>query len=124
MGVQFFHEKEADFDGGLFGLRFHLHGLGCAKAKFCCSVLNAFGLGCDSETKRVKVVKHDGWPSWVDNLTIYFYRRDEDQWSVYMAILLREGPGDGGSASNSTGSPHNFRRKDAKYGQPLTKKNG
>ncbi|KAM2236971.1 hypothetical protein FF1_012329 [Malus domestica] len=93
MGVQFFHEKEADFDGGLFGLRFHLHGLGCAKAKFCCGVLNAFGLGCDSETKRVKVVKHDGWPSWVDDLTIYFYRRDEDQWSVYMAILLREGPG-------------------------------
>ncbi|KAM2449581.1 hypothetical protein PS1_019669 [Malus domestica] len=44
-------------------------------------------------TRRVKVVEHGGWPSWVDDSTIYFHRRGEDQWwSVYRAILPREGP--------------------------------
>ncbi|CAL8997087.1 unnamed protein product [Prunus brigantina] len=44
-------------------------------------------------TQRVKVVEHGGWPSWVDESTIYFHRRGEDQWwSIYRAILRREGP--------------------------------
>ncbi|XP_015934565.1 uncharacterized protein LOC107460696 [Arachis duranensis] len=39
-------------------------------------------------TQRVKVVEHGGWPSWVDDRTIYFHRRGDDQWwSVYRAIL-------------------------------------
>ncbi|KMT15564.1 hypothetical protein BVRB_3g059150 [Beta vulgaris subsp. vulgaris] len=42
---------------------------------------------------RVKVVEHGGWPSWVDDRTIYFHRRDDDDgwWSVYKAVLPREG---------------------------------
>ncbi|KAK9945867.1 hypothetical protein M0R45_011361 [Rubus argutus] len=44
-------------------------------------------------TGRVKVVEHGGWPSWVDESTIYFHRRGEDQWwSIYRAILPRGGP--------------------------------
>ncbi|MED6124573.1 hypothetical protein PIB30_060098 [Stylosanthes scabra] len=39
-------------------------------------------------TQRVKVVEHGGWPAWVDDRTIYFHRRGDDQWwSVYRAIL-------------------------------------
>ncbi|XP_071709982.1 uncharacterized protein [Rutidosis leptorrhynchoides] len=37
---------------------------------------------------RVKVVEHGGWPSWVDDYTLYFHRRGDDGWwSVYVAIL-------------------------------------
>lgn len=44
-------------------------------------------------TQRVKVVEHGGWPSWVDDRTIYFHRRGDDQWwSVYRALLPSEGP--------------------------------
>uniref|UniRef100_A0A2P2Q756 Uncharacterized protein n=1 Tax=Rhizophora mucronata TaxID=61149 RepID=A0A2P2Q756_RHIMU len=45
-------------------------------------------------THRIKVVKHGGWPRWVDDSTLYFHRRsEEDKWiSVYRAILPREGP--------------------------------
>nr|XP_004290903.2 PREDICTED: uncharacterized protein LOC101292474 [Fragaria vesca subsp. vesca] len=43
-------------------------------------------------TRRVKVVEHGGWPSWVDESTIYFHRRGEDQWwSIYRAILPKQG---------------------------------
>ena len=43
-------------------------------------------------THRVKVVEHGGWPCWVDDRTIYFHRRGQDQWwSVYRAILPAEG---------------------------------
>ncbi|XP_021285246.1 uncharacterized protein LOC110417301 [Herrania umbratica] len=39
-------------------------------------------------SQRVKVVEHGGWPCWVDDSTLYFHRRSEDQWiSVYRAIL-------------------------------------
>ncbi|XP_021752142.1 uncharacterized protein LOC110717687 [Chenopodium quinoa] len=42
---------------------------------------------------RVKVVEHGGWPSWVDDHTIFFHRRDENDgwWSVYKASLPRVG---------------------------------
>lgn len=44
-------------------------------------------------TQRVKVVEHGGWPSWIDDRTLYFHRRGDDQWwSVYRAILPSEGP--------------------------------
>ncbi|KAK4276709.1 hypothetical protein QN277_014827 [Acacia crassicarpa] len=44
-------------------------------------------------TQRVKLVEHGGWPSWVDDRTVYFHRRGDDQWwSVYRAILPYEGP--------------------------------
>ncbi|KAF5735487.1 hypothetical protein HS088_TW15G00994 [Tripterygium wilfordii] len=45
-------------------------------------------------THRVKVVEHGGWPSWVDDSTLYFHRRsEEDKWiSVYRAILPSHGP--------------------------------
>ncbi|XP_010521281.1 PREDICTED: uncharacterized protein LOC104800217 isoform X2 [Tarenaya hassleriana] len=44
-------------------------------------------------THRVKVVEHGGWPSWVDDSTLYFHRRSEDGWiSVYRAILQKAGP--------------------------------
>ncbi|KAF7809295.1 protein tolB [Senna tora] len=43
-------------------------------------------------SERVKVVEHGGWPSWVDDRTIYFHRRGDDQWmSVYRAILPSHG---------------------------------
>ncbi|GMH00939.1 hypothetical protein Nepgr_002778 [Nepenthes gracilis] len=44
-------------------------------------------------SRRVKVVEHGGWPCWVDDYTIYFHRRsDEDGWwSVYRATLPRVG---------------------------------
>jgi Tol biopolymer transport system component len=43
---------------------------------------------------RVKVVEHGGWPCWVDESTLYFHRRsEEDGWiSVYRAILPENGP--------------------------------
>ncbi|OMO50404.1 WD40-like Beta Propeller [Corchorus capsularis] len=44
-------------------------------------------------TQRVKVVEHGGWPCWVDDSTLYFHRRSEDQWiSVYRAILPKDNP--------------------------------
>ncbi|KAJ9166693.1 hypothetical protein P3X46_021403 [Hevea brasiliensis] len=45
-------------------------------------------------TQRVKVVEHGGWPSWVDDTTLYFHRRsEEDEWiSVYRAILPSGAP--------------------------------
>lgn len=45
-------------------------------------------------TNRVKVVEHGGWPSWVDESTLYFHRRSvEDNWiSVYKATLPNQGP--------------------------------
>ncbi|PON91532.1 Tol-Pal system beta propeller repeat-containing protein [Trema orientale] len=43
-------------------------------------------------TRRVKVVEHGGWPSWVDESTLYFHRRGEDHWwSIYRAILPSNG---------------------------------
>ncbi|XP_010539663.1 PREDICTED: uncharacterized protein LOC104813673 [Tarenaya hassleriana] len=44
-------------------------------------------------TQRVKVVEHGGWPCWVDESTLYFHRRsEEDGWmSVYRAILPKNG---------------------------------
>ncbi|KAK7410619.1 hypothetical protein VNO78_01556 [Psophocarpus tetragonolobus] len=39
-------------------------------------------------TQRVKIVEHGGWPTWVDDRTIYFHRRGHDQWwSIYRATL-------------------------------------
>ncbi|KAL6563115.1 hypothetical protein OROHE_005702 [Orobanche hederae] len=45
-------------------------------------------------TQRVKVIEHGVWPSWMDDSTIFFHRRsEEDEWiSVYKAVLLSEGP--------------------------------
>lgn len=44
-------------------------------------------------TKRVKVVEQGGWPSWIDESTLYFHRNSEDGWiSVYRAILPKTGP--------------------------------
>ncbi|KFK44274.1 hypothetical protein AALP_AA1G237000 [Arabis alpina] len=44
-------------------------------------------------THRVKVVEHGGWPCWVDDSTLYFHKRsDEDGWiSVYRAIVSENG---------------------------------
>jgi len=42
-------------------------------------------------TQRHKVVEHGGWPSWVDDRTIYFHRRGNDSWlSIYRAILITD----------------------------------
>ncbi|KAK8510529.1 hypothetical protein V6N13_110044 [Hibiscus sabdariffa] len=44
-------------------------------------------------SNRVKVVEHGGWPCWVDDSTLYFHRRSEDQWiSVYKATLPKDKP--------------------------------
>ncbi|KAB2093157.1 hypothetical protein ES319_A02G077700v1 [Gossypium barbadense] len=44
-------------------------------------------------THRVKVVEHGGWPCWVDDSTLYFHRRSEDQWiSVYKATFPKNKP--------------------------------
>ncbi|KDP32822.1 hypothetical protein JCGZ_12114 [Jatropha curcas] len=44
-------------------------------------------------THRVKVVEHGGWPTWVDDSTLYFHRRSGDGWiSVYKAILPSKTP--------------------------------
>ncbi|XP_050235514.1 uncharacterized protein LOC126685381 [Mercurialis annua] len=45
-------------------------------------------------SRRVKIVQHGGWPSWVDDSTFYFHRRSQnDGWiSVYRAILPSHGP--------------------------------
>ncbi|KAG4921840.1 hypothetical protein JHK86_050653 [Glycine max] len=44
-------------------------------------------------THRVKVAELSGWPSWVDDRTLYFHRRGQDQWwSVYRAILPSNAP--------------------------------
>lgn len=44
-------------------------------------------------THRVKIVEHGGWPSWVDDRTLYFHRRGDDQWlSIYKAIIPSNGP--------------------------------
>ncbi|XVF36969.1 hypothetical protein REPUB_Repub19eG0104600 [Reevesia pubescens] len=44
-------------------------------------------------TRRVKVVEHGGWPCWVDDSTLFFHRRSEDQWiSVYKEILPKDKP--------------------------------
>lgn len=43
-------------------------------------------------SSRVKVVEHGGWPSWVDDSTLYFHRRCEDGWwSVFRASFKIEG---------------------------------
>lgn len=39
---------------------------------------------------RVKIIQHGGWPSWVDESTLYFHRRSEDGWwSVYRASFKK-----------------------------------
>ncbi|CAM8938809.1 unnamed protein product [Rhodiola kirilowii] len=39
-------------------------------------------------SKRVKLVDRGGWPSWVDESTLYFHRKSDDGWwSVYKATL-------------------------------------
>ena len=39
-------------------------------------------------TQRVKVVENGGWPCWVDDHTLFFHRKSDDQWlSVYRASL-------------------------------------
>ncbi|KAK8572321.1 hypothetical protein V6N13_047925 [Hibiscus sabdariffa] len=44
-------------------------------------------------THRVKVVEHGGWPCWVDDSTLYFHRKSEDQWmSVYKATFPEDKP--------------------------------
>ncbi|ESW09450.1 hypothetical protein PHAVU_009G128300 [Phaseolus vulgaris] len=44
-------------------------------------------------THRVKIVNHGGWPSWVDDRTLYFHRRGDDQWwSIYKAVIPSNGP--------------------------------
>ncbi|CAI0395694.1 unnamed protein product [Linum tenue] len=45
-------------------------------------------------SERVKIVEHGGWPSWVDDSTLFFHRKsEEDGWiSVYKAILPNSGP--------------------------------
>ncbi|KAL4272121.1 hypothetical protein GQ457_13G021670 [Hibiscus cannabinus] len=44
-------------------------------------------------THRVKVVEHGGWPCWVDDSTLYFHRKSEDQWmSVYIATFPKDKP--------------------------------
>ncbi|WCJ44403.1 hypothetical protein M5689_025071 [Euphorbia peplus] len=45
-------------------------------------------------SQRVKVVDHGGWPSWMDDSTLFFHRRsEEDDWiSVYKAVLPSDGP--------------------------------
>ncbi|XP_027339520.1 uncharacterized protein LOC113853220 isoform X2 [Abrus precatorius] len=44
-------------------------------------------------TQRVKVVQHGGWPSWIDDRTLYFHRRGQDQWwSIYKATVPADGP--------------------------------
>ncbi|XP_010488216.1 PREDICTED: uncharacterized protein LOC104766097 [Camelina sativa] len=44
-------------------------------------------------TQRVKVVELGGWPSWVDDSTLYFHRESDDGWiSVYRAVLPKTGP--------------------------------
>ncbi|XP_050223495.1 uncharacterized protein LOC126673399 [Mercurialis annua] len=50
-------------------------------------------LTCDG-TRRVKIVENGGWPSWVDDSTLYFHRRNqEDGWiSIYRAILHSHNP--------------------------------
>ncbi|WOH08317.1 hypothetical protein DCAR_0727755 [Daucus carota subsp. sativus] len=43
-------------------------------------------------SNRVKVVEHGGWPSWADEFTLYFHRRGDDGWwSIYKAILPKNG---------------------------------
>ncbi|KAI5667966.1 hypothetical protein M9H77_17819 [Catharanthus roseus] len=43
-------------------------------------------------SKRVKVVEHGGWPTWADESTFYFHRRcDDGWWSVYRAVLPKNG---------------------------------
>ncbi|TXG53019.1 hypothetical protein EZV62_022188 [Acer yangbiense] len=44
-------------------------------------------------TQRVKIVENGGWPCWVDDFTLFFHRRSqEDEWiSVYKAILPQNG---------------------------------
>ncbi|KAK2351892.1 hypothetical protein QL285_096906 [Trifolium repens] len=42
-------------------------------------------------TQRYKVVEHGGWPSWVDDRTIYFHRRGNDGWwSIYRVIFTAD----------------------------------
>ncbi|KAF7829808.1 TolB protein [Senna tora] len=44
-------------------------------------------------SQRVKAVEHGGWPSWVDDRTFYFHRKDDDGWwSVYKATMPADGP--------------------------------
>lgn len=44
-------------------------------------------------TRRIRVVEHGGWPCWVDDSTLYFHRRGDDEWwSIYRATLPSEGP--------------------------------
>ncbi|KAE8683464.1 thylakoidal processing peptidase 1 [Hibiscus syriacus] len=44
-------------------------------------------------TNRVKAVEHGGWPCWVDDSTLYFHRKSEDQWmSVYKATFPKYKP--------------------------------
>ncbi|KAL3845504.1 hypothetical protein ACJIZ3_002907 [Penstemon smallii] len=42
-------------------------------------------------SNRVRVIEHGGWPSWVDDSTLYFHRRcDDGWWSVFRAVLTRK----------------------------------
>ncbi|CAN1234465.1 Tol-Pal system protein TolB [Linum perenne] len=45
-------------------------------------------------SERVKIVEHGGWPSWIDDSTLFFHRKsDSDGWiSVYKASLPSQGP--------------------------------
>ncbi|KAL5779367.1 hypothetical protein ACOSQ2_010104 [Xanthoceras sorbifolium] len=44
-------------------------------------------------TQRVKIVEHGGWPCWLDDSTLFFHRRSQDNWiSVYKATLPENGP--------------------------------
>ncbi|KHN46997.1 Replication factor C subunit 4 [Glycine soja] len=44
-------------------------------------------------THRFKIVEHGGWPTWVDDRTLYFHRRGQDHWwSIYRAILPSNAP--------------------------------
>ncbi|KAH9691303.1 DPP6 N-terminal domain-like protein [Citrus sinensis] len=44
-------------------------------------------------TQRVKIVENGGWPCWVDESTLFFHRKsEEDDWiSVYKVILPKTG---------------------------------
>ncbi|EYU32510.1 hypothetical protein MIMGU_mgv1a026619mg [Erythranthe guttata] len=51
-------------------------------------------------SNRVKVIEHGGWPSWVDDSTLYFHRRCEDGWwSIFRASFNNIGEGELGSDS-------------------------
>lgn len=50
-------------------------------------------------SRRVKIVELGGWPSWIDESTLFFHRRSEDGWiSVYKVVL----PGDNNPISTES----------------------